>query len=123
MPQPRKDKSLSIRFTPEERAMLERLAAGTSLAQYIRERVLDEQISPRRKRHKFPVKDHEALSQVIGELGRTHIANNLNQIARAVNSGLLIMPSRETELVLLAACGEIHQIRNLIFKALGMKET
>lgn len=123
MTRPRKDKSLSIRFTPEERALLERLAAGTSLAQYIRERVLDEQISPRRTRHKFPAKDHEALSQVIGELGRTRIANNLNQIARAVNSGLLIMPSRETELVLLAACAEIHQIRNLIFKALGMKET
>tara|TARA_Y100001949_G_C15942860_1_gene311004 strand:- start:469 stop:750 length:282 start_codon:yes stop_codon:yes gene_type:complete len=45
----RKDKSLSIRFTPEERALLVRLAAGSSLASYIRRRVLEEQVSPRRR--------------------------------------------------------------------------
>ena len=101
----RKDKSLSIRFTPEERALLVRLAAGSSLASYIRRRALDEQVSPRRRGKTTPLHDEILLAQFMGEFGRTRIPNNLNQIAHAINAGWVVMPSKDSEATILEACG------------------
>jgi hypothetical protein len=72
----------SLRLTFEERARLEQAAAGLSLGAYIRQRLFDGNAAPRRTRGKHPVKDHEALGRVLAELGRSRIANNLNQLAR-----------------------------------------
>ncbi|MEJ2681299.1 MAG: plasmid mobilization relaxosome protein MobC [Gammaproteobacteria bacterium] len=40
-------------------------------------------------RKKRPIKDIKALSQVLAELGQSRIANNLNQLAKASNTGSL----------------------------------
>ncbi len=118
-----KEKSLSpysIRFTEEERAFLDKHAAGMSWADYIRARVFDEFIPKRRTRNKTPVKDYWFLSRILGELGRSRIANNLNQIARAVNTGTLIV-SAETERLIQEACRAVIQMRDLLLQALGLK--
>ena len=52
--------------------------------------------APRKVRVRVPVKDQQALAQVLGLLGQTHIANNLNQIAYEANCGSLLM-DEETE--------------------------
>lgn len=90
-----------------------------SLGEYVRSRVFDGEAQPRRTRGKHPVKDHEALGRVLGELGRSRLANNLNQLARAVNTGSLPV-TPETEAALLEACAEIQQIRAELVKALGL---
>ena len=79
----------SLRLTPEERVQLEKDAAGMSLGAYIRSRLFDSTVPKRRTRNKFPVKDHKELAKVLSELGRSQLANNLNQLARAVNRGTL----------------------------------
>lgn len=108
----------SLRLTFEERAKLEKLAAGMSLGAYIRDRLFGEDASPRRMRGKTPIKDHEALGQVLGALGASRLANNLNQLARAAHSGSLPV-GEQTETALLDAYDEIAAMRQDLLRALG----
>jgi hypothetical protein len=64
------------------------------------------------------VQDEQALSQLLGALGRSRLSSNLNQIAKAVHSGSLPV-SPETEQAILAACAEVADMRALVVKALG----
>lgn len=109
----------SLRLTPEERAQLEKDASGTSLGAYIRSRLFDTSLPKRRTRGKHPVKDHQELAKVLGELGHSRLANNLNQLARAANSGSLEV-SPDTEKSLLNACGDIRWMRHVLMSALGL---
>lgn len=108
-----------LRLTPEERATLEREAAGLPLGEYIKDRVFDENRAKRRTRNKHPVKDHKLLSQLLGELGRARLANNLNQLAKAGNCGLLIL-TPEVKTALLNACADVRHIRAILMKSLGL---
>ena len=108
-----------LRLTQEERATLEHEAAGLPLGEYIRDRVFDENRSKRRSRNKHPVKDHKLLSQLLGELGRSRLSNNLNQLAKAANCGLLML-TPEVKTSLLNACADIRHIREALMKSLGL---
>jgi hypothetical protein len=110
----------SLRLTFEERAKLERDAAGMSLGAYIRGRLLDpDNIAPR-KRGKFPVKDHQSLAQLLGLLGQSRLANNVNQLAKAANSGSLPV-TPDTEAALLTAVAEVSHMRQLLIQALNLE--
>lgn len=89
------------------------------LGAYVRSRLFDGP-KPRRTRGKRPVKDYQALGQLLGELGKSRLANNLNQIARAVNSGALPV-TPETEKAVREACGEIAWLREKLMQALGLQ--
>lgn len=115
----RRSPPFSLRLTFEERAKLEQDAAGMSLGGYIRSRLLDPNRTPPRRRGKFPVKDHRALAQLLAMLGQSRLANNVNQLAKAANSGSLPV-TPETEEALLTAAREVAQMRELLIKALGM---
>jgi hypothetical protein len=115
----------SLRLTSEERQQLERRAAGTSLGAYIRACLFGENAanpaSTRRTRIKFPVKDHKALAHVLGQLGASRLSSNLNQLAKAVNSGSLPV-NPETEHDLQEACRDIRAIKHMLMRALGFQE-
>ncbi|MCW5698533.1 MAG: hypothetical protein KIT00_01700 [Rhodospirillales bacterium] len=108
-----------LRLTQEERARLETEAAGMALGAYVRSRLFGEDAGPRRTRNRHPVKDHKALGQVLGELGASRLASNLNQLARAANSGSLPV-TPETEAALRDACDAVAAIRADLMKALGL---
>ncbi|MBV50677.1 MAG: plasmid mobilization relaxosome protein MobC [Sulfitobacter sp.] len=108
----------SLRLSFDERGILEHDAAGMALGAYIRERLFGEDVTPRTTRGKFPVKDHAALGRVLGALGQARLANNLNQLARAVNSGSLPV-TPETEEELRRACAAVLAMREDILCALG----
>lgn len=110
---------LSIRFTDSEKARLKDLAGSTPVGQYIRERVL-EGTAGTRARVQAPVKDAEPLGQLLGLLGQSRLANNLNQLAKAANQGSLPVTA-ETEADLRQACADILEMRLLLLKALGVK--
>ena len=118
---PRKPSSpYSIRFTQAEREYLDRASGGTPWADLIRERVFDESLpKKRRRRLKTPVKDHQILASVKGELGRSRLAPNVNQLAKAANSGSLEV-SPDTDRALQQACADIRWIRNSLMAALGL---
>ncbi|MFA5989412.1 MAG: plasmid mobilization relaxosome protein MobC [Sphingomonas sp.] len=109
----------SLRLTFEERAKLERDAAGMALGAYIRSRLLDPETVAPRKRGKFPVKDHQALAQLLGLLGQSRLANNVNQLARAANSGSLAV-TPDTEEALMSATADINHMRQLLIQALDI---
>lgn len=110
----------SLRLTFEERAQLNKAAAGMSLGAYIRGQLLGANASPRKTRGKFPVKDHEALGRVLGQLGNSRLANNINQLAKAANTGSLPVTA-ETERELLSACASIQNMRDELLRALGAR--
>ena len=110
----------SLRLTFAERAKLERDAAGMSLGAYIRSRLLDPETVAPRKRGKFPVKDHQALAQLLGLLGQSRLANNVNQLAKAANTGSLPV-TPEVESALVSAMRDITIMRSLLIQALNVE--
>ncbi|AJP71712.1 plasmid mobilization relaxosome protein MobC [Sphingomonas hengshuiensis] len=109
----------SLRLTFEQRARLEADAAGMSLAAYIHWRLFDPDQPPPRQRGKAPVKDQEAIARIIGLLGQSRIANNLNQLARQANLGTLPV-TPDTEAALAEAAADIAAMRAMLVKALGL---
>jgi len=111
---------LTLRLTEDELTQLRNLSSGISLSAYIRKCVFGKNTAPRKIRSRVPVKDQEALAQVLGLLGQTRIANNLNQIAYEANCGSLLM-DQETENEIKLACAHIAWIRVKLIEALGLK--
>ena len=120
---PKRDKTLSpvtLRLTKDEISKLNKLSKGLSRSAYIRKCLFGKATAPRKVRSRVPVKDQEALAQVLGLLGQTRIANNLNQIAYEANCGSLLM-DEETENEIKMACAHIAWIRVKLIEALGTK--
>ena len=112
---------ISVRFTDEERTLLENKAGNLTLSAYVRLCVLGEAAPMHRTRGKKTVKDHEALGQVLGSLGRSNVPNNLNQLSKAVHRGDLPLPD-DVAADLKQAAFEIAYMRNLLMTALGLKD-
>lgn len=108
----------SLRLTFEERASLEPAAGAMPLGAYIRSQVFRGKKTRRRRRYKRPVKDYEVRGQLLAMFGEARLANNLNQLAKAANTGSLPV-TPETEKALREACAEVHAIRKMVLQALG----
>ncbi len=110
----------SLRLTFEERAALENAAGNSPLGAYIRSKLFEGSEAPRkvRTRTRQPLKDDKALGALLGELGKARIANNLNQLAKAANTGSLPV-TPDTEKALQDACGAVQNMRGLLMQALG----
>ena len=107
----------SLRLTTEERAKLETAAVGMPLGTYIKAKLFDGDLTPRRTRLRAPVKNHAALAQVLGMLGQMRLANNLNQLAKAANIGTLPL-TPETEAELTRACAAVMAMKAELMRAL-----
>mgnify|MGYP001794778920 CR=1 FL=1 len=81
---PQSTHTISLRVTDEEKARLERDAAGMARSAYIRERLFGGAARPRKTRGKYPVKDFEALGRVLGLLGRSGIYNSMHRLVLAI---------------------------------------
>ena len=68
-----------------------------------------------------PVKDHEALTQVLAQLGQSRLANNINQLAKLANLGSLPM-TPDVEAALIEAVRDIALMRQSIIRALGLED-
>jgi len=107
----------SIRLTQEERERLEAEAKGKPLSVYMRERLLGDGTAPRKLRRK-PAADQAGLAKVLGALGQSRLANNLNQIAKAAHIGVLVLtPALIDDLE--QACRDIRIMRDALLSALG----
>lgn len=108
----------SLRLTFDERAALDMLRGNMPLGRYIREQMLGDDAAPRKKRGRYPVKDHEALGRVLGALGASRLSSNLNQLAKATNTGSLPV-TPETEAEIKEACAAVIAMRKELLRALG----
>ncbi len=108
----------SLRLTAEEKAALKREAGDMPLGAFIRLKLLGDEARHRRKL-RMPVKDEKALAQLLGELGKSRLSNNLNQLAKAANTGSLPV-TPETEQALRQACRDVHWMKDRLIAALGL---
>ena len=108
----------SIRFTFEERRQLKEHAGGRPVSAYIREQSLKHP-SPRRSYRQLS-ENHAVLGELLEELGKTRLSNNLNQLAKACNSGTLDI-SEEAEAAIIEARDDIRRMREELISALGLK--
>lgn len=121
MPPTQTPATFTLRLTPEDRARLERDAAGMSLGAYIRWRVFDPATPVPRRRGLFPVKGQQALSRVLAALGQSRIASNLNQLAAAAHIGALpVTPDIEAELA--EAVRHVADMRRMLIAALALSD-
>lgn len=110
-----------MRLSPHERALLAEWAtsAGLSDGEYVRHQLFGADRSIRRTRGRNPVVDQKALGEVLSALGRTRAGSNLNQIAKAINIGDLML-DEAASVALLEACADFREIRDLLMRALGI---
>ncbi len=113
-----KAKPFSIRLTDDERQSLTLQAGSRPLATYLRDLILAQPAQARRQRQRGKVKDDVSLARVLAALGQSRIANNLNQLAKAVNVGILPV-SPETERDIAEACHAVMGMRRDLMFALG----
>lgn len=116
----RRKAPFSLRLSEAERAQLLAEARGTPLGSYIKTKVLGSPPPKGRRRNGLPLEDQKALAQVLALLGRSHLASNLNQLAKAVHLGVLPV-TPETEAELADACRAVIELRRLLIDALGLQ--
>lgn len=110
----------SIRLSEAERARLAREAGDAPLGAYIKAKALGAS-ALRTRRSGLAIEDRTALAQALAILGRSRLASNLNQLAHAVNIGVLpVTPETEAELV--ECVRDVRELRSLLVRALGLKE-
>lgn len=113
----------SMRFTPEERRALELAANGRPLAAYIRFLIFKEDLPERptrRTRESKADPDRQEMAKLLGTLGKSRISQNINQLAKAANSGSLPV-NHEITKSLNEACEAVNWMRDVLIKALGLK--
>lgn len=107
----------SLRMTPVQKRRLGADAGSMTVGEYVRS-CLFENPTPQKRVFRRPVQDEQALTQLLGALGKGRLSSNLNQLAKAVHSGSLPL-NQETEKAILTACADVAEIRALVIKALG----
>ena len=118
---PKKPSPFSLRLTFEERARLESEAGNLPLGAYIRLKLLSGgEVPEHRLRPRRPLKDQEALGQLLALLGRARLSNNLNQLAHAANTGSLPV-TPDTLTAIHEACAEVAFMRQELLRALGQR--
>jgi nitroreductase len=110
----------SIRLNEEERERLTQAANGIPLASFIKATMLGYAPPVRRRTSPLPIQDRRVLSQGLALLARSRIANNLNQLAKAANLGILPV-TPETEAELKEALLTLRRLRDLMMAGLGYK--
>jgi len=114
-------KVFSIRLTQAERQHLLDRAGSVPLGAYVRGLVLAPDARHERRRTRNPVKDAQALGRVLAALGQSRLSSNLNQLAKAVNIGVLPV-TPETEQDITDACDAIKSVRADLIIALGLED-
>ena len=114
---PKRLPPFSIRLSAADRARLEAEARGMPLGAYIKAKALRD---PPLKRV-AAIEDRQALAQALALLGKTHYANNLNQLAHLANMGALPLTPEVIE-ELESTLRLIGEVRALIVKAMGVRK-
>lgn len=115
---------ISLRVTPEERAALENAAKGTSLSNYIRSRLFAPETGMEAEivevSRLSPITRQQLLAQILGELGRSGIAQSLSDLGYAAQIGVLPL-TPEVLADIRSACAHIAEMRSALLRGLGLR--
>lgn len=116
----KREAPFSLRLSFEERAELGKRAGDMPLSAYMKSLLFTEDAPSYRKRRKPAQADEKKLAEVLACLGASRISNNLNQLAKAANSGALHV-DEDTRKSIHAACDDVRLMRLFLMEALGKK--
>ena len=106
-----RDRHITVRLSADERGIVDAAAerAGLTPGSYARQALLG---GPAPRQVRRPPVERRELARLLGEIGK--IGGNLNQLAKAVNSGVLVYGSEID-----AELGGLKEVRKAILAALG----
>lgn len=110
----------TIRLTDEERRELQRRAGELAIGTFIKLSVFADGDKRKRRGQRVPVKDHVMLAQLLACLGSSRIAESLETLAKAADTGTLAWDSKAPEAIR-KACQDIVAIRLMLMKSLGFQ--
>lgn len=113
---------VTLRLTNQEKKKLKELAEGMSMSAYIRACIFNGEAEKRKRTLRAPVQDQAALAELLGLLGHSRIANNLNQLAYQANIGSLAVDD-DTLGQVEEAYALVREMGFLLVKSLGLRET
>lgn len=112
---------VTLRLSMEDHERLQSMANGMALSTFIRTKALGESLPRRKTRSTKSVADTQALAQILGLLGQSRIANNLNQLAFHANIGSLPVDEL-TRAQIKEGYEQVLFMRKTLMRALGMQE-
>lgn len=118
---PKRPPPFSLRLNADERRQLEEDAGRHSMSSYIKSCLFDPDRPVKPVRGLTPVKDQEALAQVLALLGSSRLSEHLAELADQARHGVLPLDG-ETETGLRRACEDIQVMRRFLLAALGIRE-
>ena len=111
---------VTLRLSVEDHERLKALADGMALSTFIRAKALGDTLPRRKPRSTNSVADKAALAQLLGLLGQSRIANNLNQLAYHANIGALPIDDVTRDQIS-EAYDNVLEMRTALIAALGLK--
>ena len=120
IPKRKRPAPFSIRLNDAERAQLVSEAKGQPLSAYIKAKALGLP-SLRLRRSGLSIQDRKALARALALLGKSNLPSSLEQIAHAVEVGILPV-TPETEETLARSLRAVCELRRLLVLALGLQE-
>lgn len=109
----------SLRLTDQERAVLKEMANGQPMGQFIKDAIFDKAMRPPPAR-KIALADQKHIAKLLAALGSSRIASNINQLAKAANSGSLPV-NKEIIDALNEAVDAVRWMRDTLIKGMGIK--
>lgn len=116
----RKPAPLSVRLTEAERDHLLIRAGGQTLSAYVKQTLFDGPLAGSRGGG-IALANRALLAHLLATLGGSHLAPNLERLAREAELGTLFADP-ETTTRLREACDDIRLMHNALMRGLGMKE-
>ncbi|MDJ0825071.1 MAG: plasmid mobilization relaxosome protein MobC [Rhodobacter sp.] len=116
----KREAPFSLRLSFEERAKLEQNAGSMPLSAYIKSLLFADDAPTYRQRRRTAEADEQLLAELLACLGASRLSNNLNQLAKAANSGSLYFDA-DTKADIKRACDDVRAMRLLLMQALGIK--
>lgn len=114
--------TFSMRLTPSERLLGDERAAalGISLSALVRLRVFSKDFEESFKLLMMHEYERKELAQILAALGQSRVASNINQIAKAMNMGMLhVTPDVIAQVN--EAVDMVKWIRNKLILKLGVR--
>ncbi|MEM9279992.1 MAG: hypothetical protein AAGA76_15605 [Pseudomonadota bacterium] len=116
MPNP-PDHRLTLRFKPDEYAVLKAKAGDKPLSTFVRATVLETATIRRKKAKAAPIIDHKAIAQILALLGQHELVQAFKDSGRDTDSG--VKPADDETRLLLKECRDLlAAIHNLLMRAL-----
>ncbi|MEP1932175.1 MAG: hypothetical protein ABJO52_20845 [Nisaea sp.] len=112
------DHRTTIRFKPDEYALVTAKAGRKPVSTYLRELALEKAVQERKAYMPAPAKDHKVLAQILALLGQHKLVKEFKKAERNIHDGL--QPADDvTKLLLVEIRDLLSKIHNLLIRALG----